>query len=224
MKWSAIESYVKTWSLSGGDHFLGMKEWASVKAKEAKLWIQCCPDHKHSVSIFDQITFAWEWVYTPSLPPLSPPTSSTSLLTTTLEPSVIWIKIVSLSDLCSTSQEYGMNLWDRYSLKALFTYFRNKFYTYLPSDDNIWSIAIDLITFQPTFGCCHKICVCPGTDLLFLLPRMKMARCVRRNSIKSEELPAVRRNSIEDPDRGALFTCSSIEGWPVSDWILVSFQ
>ena len=114
--WSVIcqRLYVNTWFVAGVDHFLGMKEykeWTRVKAEEAKLWIHSPPDHKHSVSIFDQMTFAWEWVYTPSRPPLRPPTSFTSLFTTTLDPSVIWIKIVSLSDLCSTSQEYGTNLW-----------------------------------------------------------------------------------------------------------------
>ena len=95
------------------------KEWTSVNfnSEEAKSWIHYInagENHKHSVSNFDQMTLAWEWVYTPSLPPLSPPTSLTSSSTTMLEPSVIWSKIlVSLPALCSTSQEYGTNLWDR---------------------------------------------------------------------------------------------------------------
>ena len=86
-------------------------EWVQRLSKlKCQSWIYYL-DYKHTVFIFDQVTFAWEWVYTPSLPPLSPPTSWICLSMTSfgvdlLFPSEIWIWIVfvSLSDLCSTNQ------------------------------------------------------------------------------------------------------------------------
>ena len=86
-------------------------EWVQRLSKlKCQSWIYYL-DYKHSVFIFDQVTFAWEWVYTPSLPPLSPSTSLICLSMTSfgvdlLFPSEIWILIVfvSLSDLCSTNQ------------------------------------------------------------------------------------------------------------------------
>ena len=69
--WCQSTIYVNNWSFTGGDNFLGMKstksELVSISIlkrpnREYVSYINAGENHKHSVSNFDQMTLAWEWV------------------------------------------------------------------------------------------------------------------------------------------------------------------